>query len=232
MQTIIVKDNVEGGKKAFELIKEGMQQEAKVLGLATGSTPIALYNEMTESDLDFTDMTAINLDEYYGLSADNDQSYHYFMHEQLFAKKPFKETFVPDGLADEKTEPARYDKIIDEHPIDIQILGIGTNGHIGFNEPGTPFDSTTTKVSLTESTIESNKRNFETAEEVPRFAYSMGIKSILSAKKIILLAFGEEKAEAIKNTLNGPMTTDVPASALQQHPNVVVILDEAAAKLL
>lgn len=232
MQTIIVKDNVEGGKKAFELIKEGMQQEAKVLGLATGSTPVTLYKEMTESDLDFSDMTAINLDEYYGLSADNDQSYHYFMQEQLFSKKPFKETFVPDGLADEKTEPTRYDKIIDEHPIDIQILGIGTNGHIGFNEPGTPFDSTTTKVSLTESTIESNKRNFETVEEVPRFAYSMGIKSILSAKKIILMAFGEEKAEAIKNTLNGPMTTDVPASALQQHPNVVVILDEAAAKLL
>ncbi|MCA9766096.1 MAG: glucosamine-6-phosphate deaminase [Carnobacterium sp.] len=232
MQTIIVKDNVEGGKKAFELIKEGMQQEAKVLGLATGSTPVTLYKEMTESDLDFSDMTAINLDEYYGLSADNDQSYHYFMQEQLFSKKPFKETFVPDGLADEKTEPVRYDKIIEEHPIDIQILGIGTNGHIGFNEPGTSFDSTTTKVSLTESTIESNKRNFETVEEVPRFAYSMGIKSILSAKKIILMAFGEEKAEAIKNTLNGPMTTDVPASALQQHPNVVVILDEAAAKLL
>ncbi|MGB3160545.1 glucosamine-6-phosphate deaminase [Carnobacterium sp.] len=232
MQTIIVKDNVEGGKKAFELIKEGMQQDAKVLGLATGSTPIALYKEMTESDLDFSEMTAINLDEYFGLSADNDQSYHYFMQEQLFSKKPFKETFVPDGLADEKTEPARYDKIIEEHPIDIQILGIGTNGHIGFNEPGTPFDSTTTKVSLTESTIESNKRNFATAEEVPRFAYSMGIKSILSAKKIILLAFGEEKAEAIKNTLNGPMTTDVPASALQQHPDVIVIVDEAAAKLI
>lgn len=232
METIIVKDNIEGGKKAFELIKEGMENDAKVLGLATGSTPIALYKEMTESDLDFTDMTAINLDEYFGLAADNDQSYHYFMHEQLFSKKPFRKTFVPDGLADETTEPARYDKIIDEHPIDIQILGIGTNGHIGFNEPGTPFDSTTRKVSLTESTIESNKRNFETAEEVPRFAYSMGIKSILSAKKIILLAFGEEKAEAIKNTLNGPVTTDVPASALQEHPNVVVILDEAAAKLI
>ena len=232
METIIVKDTIEGGKKAFELIKEGMENDAKVLGLATGSTPLSLYKEMTESDLDFTDMTAINLDEYFGLSADNDQSYHYFMQEQLFAKKPFKETFVPDGLSDEATEPARYDKIIDEHPIDIQILGIGTNGHIGFNEPGTPFDSTTRKVALTESTIESNKRNFETAEEVPRFAYSMGIKSILSAKKIILMAFGEEKAEAIKNTLNGPITTDVPASVLQQHPNVVVILDEAAAKLL
>ena len=114
----------------------------------------------------------------------------------------------------------------------MQLLGIGRTGHIGFNEPGTPFDSTTRKVSLTESTIESNKRNFETAEEVPRFAYSMGVKSILSAKKIILLAYGEEKAEAIKNTLNGPVTTDVPASALQQHPNVVVILDEAAAKLI
>lgn len=232
MKTIIVKDNIEGGKKAFELIKEGMQQDAKVLGLATGSTPIALYSEMVNSDLDFADMTAINLDEYFGLAADNDQSYHYFMQDQLFSKKPFKETFIPNGLADANTEPARYDKIIAEHPIDIQILGIGTNGHIGFNEPETPFDSTTRKVSLTDSTIESNKRNFETAEEVPRFAYSMGIESILSAKKIILMAFGEEKAEAIKNTLNGPITTDVPASALQQHPNVVVILDKAAAKLI
>ncbi|WP_034551243.1 glucosamine-6-phosphate deaminase [Carnobacterium funditum] len=232
MEKIIVKDNIEGGKKAFELIKEGMRQETKVLGLATGSTPIALYKEMTESDLDFGHMTAINLDEYFGLSADNDQSYHYFMQEQLFSKKPFKETFIPDGLADEETEPARYDKIIDEHPIDIQILGIGTNGHIGFNEPGTSFDSTTRKVSLTESTIASNKRNFEKAEEVPRYAYSMGIKSILSAKEIILMVFGEEKAEAIKKTLEGPITTDVPGSVLQQHPNVVVIMDEAAAKLI
>ena len=232
MEIIIVKDSLEGGKKAFELVKEGMQQNAKVLGLATGSTPIVLYKEMTESDLDFTDMTAINLDEYLGLPADNDQSYHYFMNQHIFSKKPFKQTFVPNGLADEAAETARYDKIIDDHPIDIQILGIGTNGHIVFNEPGTPFDSTTRKVSLTESTIESNKRNFATVNEVPRFAYTMGIKSILSAKKIILIAFGEEKAEAIKNTLNSPISTDVPASALQQHSNVVVIIDEAAAKLL
>ena len=232
METIIVKDNIEGGKKAFELIKEGMEQDAKVLGLATGSTPVTLYKEMVASDLDFTDMTSINLDEYFGLSPENPQSYHYFMQEQLFSHKPFKETYVPDGLADENSEPVRYNKIIAEHPIDIQILGIGTNAHIGFNEPGTSFDSTTRKVALTDSTIESNKRNFDTVEEVPRFAYSMGIKNILSAKKIILMAFGEEKAEAIKNTIEGPVTTEVPASVLQQHPNVVIIVDEAAAKLI
>ncbi|MEG0288826.1 MAG: glucosamine-6-phosphate deaminase [Carnobacterium sp.] len=232
METIIVKDNIEGGKKAFELIKSGMAEGAKVLGLATGSTPVPMYKAMVESDLDFSDMVALNLDEYFGLAADNPQSYHYFMEEQLFSHKPFKETYIPNGLGEEKSECARYDQVIVDHPIDIQILGIGTNAHIGFNEPGTSFDTTTRKVALTESTIESNKRNFDTVEEVPRYAYSMGIQSILSAKKIILMAFGEEKAEAIKKTLEGPVTEEVPASVLQQHGNVVLIVDEAAAKLI
>lgn len=191
-----------------------------------------MYKAMVESDLDFSDMVALNLDEYFGLAADNPQSYHYFMEEQLFSHKPFKETYIPNGLGEEKSECARYDQVIVDHPIDIQILGIGTNAHIGFNEPGTSFDTTTRKVALTESTIESNKRNFDTVEEVPRYAYSMGIQSILSAKKIILMAFGEEKAEAIKKTLEGPVTEKVPASVLQQHGNVVLIVDEAAAKLI
>jgi len=233
MEIIIVKDNVEGGKKAFELIKEGMDQGAKVLGLATGSTPISLYHEMIKSDVDFSDMTALNLDEYVGLAPTDPQSYHHFMEEQLFFKKPFKETFVPDGMAkDAKQECERYDQIIKTHPIDIQVLGIGSNAHIGFNEPGTSFDLTTHKVELLSSTIEANKRFFDHAEDVPRLAYSMGIKSIMKSKKIILMAYGETKAEAIKRALEGPVTQEVPASILQNHENVTMIVDEAAAKLI
>ena len=233
MEIIIVKDNVEGGKKAFELIKEGMDQGAKVLGLATGSTPISLYHEMIKSNVDFSDMTALNLDEYVGLAPTDPQSYHHFMEEQLFFKKPFKETFVPDGMAkDAKQECERYDQIIKTHPIDIQVLGIGSNAHIGFNEPGTSFDLTTHKAELLSSTIEANKRFFDHAEDVPRLAYSMGIKSIMKSKKIILMAYGETKAEAIKRALEGPVTQEVPASILQNHENVTMIVDEAAAKLI
>ena len=233
MELIIVKDNIEGGKKAFELIKEGMNQGAKVLGLATGSTPITLYHEMIQSDVDFSEMTALNLDEYVGLAPTDSQSYHYFMDQELFSKKPFKETFVPNGMAkDAQEECERYDQIIEKHPIDIQILGIGSNAHIGFNEPGTSFDLTTHKVELLPSTIEANKRFFDTIEDVPRLAYSMGIKSIMKSKKIILMAYGEIKAEAIKNTIEGPVTENVPGSILQNHDNVIMIVDEAAAKLI
>ncbi|MGX7419021.1 glucosamine-6-phosphate deaminase [Carnobacterium gallinarum] len=232
MKIIIVKDSVEGGQKAFEFIQSGMEKGAKVLGLATGSTPVTLYQEMVKSDLDFSDMTSVNLDEYVGLSGDDTQSYRYFMNEQLFNKKPFKETFVPNGLADAEVECPHYDEIIATHPVDIQILGIGGNAHIGFNEPGTPFDSTTHKVALTEATIEANKRFFDKAEDVPRFAYSMGIQSIMGAKEIILMAYGENKAEAIKATVEGEITEEVPSSILQKHDNVVLIIDEAAAKLL
>lgn len=233
MELIIVKDNIEGGKKAFELIKEGMNQGAKVLGLATGSTPITLYHEMIQSDVDFSEMTALNLDEYVGLAPTDSQSYHYFMDQELFSKKPFKETFVPNGMAkDAQEECERYDQIIEKHPIDIQILGIGSNAHIGFNEPGTSFDLTTHKVELLPSTIEANKRFFDTIEDVPRLAYSMGIKSIMKSKKIILMAYGETKAEAIKNTIEGPVTENVPGSILQNHNNVIMIVDEAAAKLI
>ncbi|MCC5896195.1 MAG: glucosamine-6-phosphate deaminase [Alkalibacterium sp.] len=232
MKIIKVKDKHEGAKKAFDLIKEALQNDAEVFGLATGSTPETLYKELRESDLDFTDKIAVNLDEYIGLSADHPQSYSTFMNDQLFKAKPFKETHIPDGLAEEQVETERYNAILDSNPIDVQILGIGTNAHIGFNEPGTPFDTDTHKVSLTDATIEANKHNFSSANDVPRFAYSMGIKSIMSAKKIILLAYGENKAEAIANTVNGPVTERVPSSILQKHPDVVLIVDEAAASKL
>lgn len=232
MKIVTVKNKEEGGKKAFELIKEAYEKGAEVFGLATGSTPETLYAELRNSDLDFSDKIAINLDEYIGLESDHPQSYHTFMTEQLFNEKPFKETHIPDGLADEEDEIERYNSILERYPIDVQILGIGTNAHIGFNEPGTPFDTHTQKVSLTKETIEANKRFFESEEDVPKSAYSMGIESIMAAKKIILLAYGENKAKAIADTVNGPVTEEVPASILQNHPDVVLIVDEAAASQL
>ncbi|NSQ12028.1 glucosamine-6-phosphate deaminase [Enterococcus faecalis] len=233
MQIIRVANAEEGGKKAFELIKEGMNNGAKVLGLATGSTPETLYKEMTASDVDFTEMTSVNLDEYVGLGGEDEQSYRYFMNKHLFDKKPFKETFVPNGKAEDlDAASAEYEKIIDAHPVDIQILGIGQNGHIGFNEPGTPLDSLTHVVELTESTINANKRYFDKVEDVPTRAVSMGVGSIMKGKKMILMAYGEAKAEAIKGMIDGPVTTDMPASALQNHQDVVVIIDDAAASKL
>ena len=233
MQIIRVANAEEGGKKAFELIKEGMNNGAKVLGLATGSTPETLYKEMTASDVDFTEMTSVNLDEYVGLGGEDEQSYRYFMNKHLFDKKPFKETFVPNGKAEDlDAASAEYEKIIDAHPVDIQILGIGQNGHIGFNEPGTPLDSLTHVVELTESTINANKRYFDKVEDVPTRAVSMGIGSIMKGKKMILMAYGEAKAEAIKGMIDGPVTTDMTASALQNHQDVVVIIDDAAASKL
>ncbi|MDN3169254.1 glucosamine-6-phosphate deaminase [Enterococcus faecalis] len=233
MQIIRVANAEEGGKKAFELIKEGMNNGAKVLGLATGSTPETLYKEMTASDVDFTEMTSVNLDEYVGLGGEDEQSYRYFMNKHLFDKKPFKETFVPNGKAEDlDAASAEYEKIIDAHPVDIQILGIGQNGHIGFNEPGTPLDSLTHVVELTESTINANKRYFDKVEDIPTRAVSMGIGSIMKGKKMILMAYGEAKAEAIKGMIDGPVTTDMPASALQNHQDVVVIIDDAAASKL
>ena len=230
---IRVKNAEEGGKKAFELIKEGVQNGAEVFGLATGSTPETLYQEMVKSDLDFSNCISVNLDEYVGLSGDNDQSYRYFMNEHLFNKKPFKATYVPNGKAEDLEEECRrYEEIISNHPIDIQILGIGENGHIGFNEPGASFDSLTEKVALTESTIIANSRMFDSIDEVPKFAYSMGIKSIMTAKTIILFAYGEKKADAIYKMMEEAPTEALPASALQNHDNVIVIVDEQAASKL
>ncbi|SUO79626.1 glucosamine-6-phosphate deaminase [Streptococcus equinus] len=233
MKVIRVNNQVEGGKKAFELLKAEMENGIKTLGLATGSTPLSFYNELVNSDLDFSEMTSINLDEYVGLAAENDQSYHHFMQEYLFQYKPFKESFLPNGLAtDLQAEAKHYDQIIAEHLIDFQILGIGRNGHIGFNEPGTPFDMTTHIVDLTQDTIEANSRFFDSMEEVPKQAVSMGIHSIMQSKMVVLMAYGKDKADAINQMINGPISEALPASVLQNHPNVVVIVDEAAASEL
>lgn len=230
MKVIVAKNSDVASKKAFDLIKDSMNNGAKVLGLATGSTPVPLYKLMVESDLDFSNMTSVNLDEYIGCGPDNDQSYRHFMQVNLFDKKPFAKTYVPDGLAtDEAAETKRYDKIIEDNPIDLQILGLGRNGHIGFNEPGSPFDAGTRKVPLTASTIEANARFFDNEEDVPKFAYSMGIGSILKSKEIVLMAYGKAKAEAVKAMIEAPASVDCPASALQNKDNVVILLDEEAA---
>src|SRR5699024_10757633 len=228
IEVVVVKDAKEGGKKAFEYVKQSLEEGMKVMGLATGSTPETLYTELRNSDLDFSNVTAINLDEYIGLPGDHDQSYSYFMNENLFKAKPFKETHIPNGLASEEEETARYNKVIEDHPIDLQILGIGTNAHVGFNEPGSSFDSLTRKVELTEETIEANKRFFESVDDVPRYAYSMRLASIMLADKIMLLAYGENKAEEVANAVNGLVSEEVPASILQKHKDVVFIVDEAA----
>ncbi|MFD1472957.1 glucosamine-6-phosphate deaminase [Companilactobacillus mishanensis] len=233
MKVIVANNNDVAGKKAFELIKEEMDNGAKVLGLATGSTPVSMYKYMVNSDVDFSGMTSVNLDEYVGCAPDDEQSYRHFMQVNLFDKKPFAKTFVPDGLAkDPEEETKRYNKVIADNPIDLQVLGLGRNGHIGFNEPGSPFDVETRKVPLTESTIEANARFFDNEEDVPKFAYSMGIGSILKSKKIILMAFGTEKADAVKGMIEGPVTNECPASVLQQKDDVTVIVDtDAASKL-
>lgn len=233
MKVITVKNQLEGAKVGFDLLKEAMDNGAKTLGLATGSTPVEFYNQIVKSDLDFSDMTSVNLDEYVGLDGSDEQSYHYFMNKHLFNEKPFKENFLPNGKAlDLEAEAKAYDQIIAEHPIDFQILGIGQNGHIGFNEPGTSFEETTHVVDLQESTIKANARFFKHEEDVPRKAISMGIASIMAAKSIVLMAYGESKAEAIKGMVEGKITEAMPASILQKHADVVVIADEAAVGLL
>ena len=233
MKTIIVKNQLEGGKVAFDLLKECLAAGAQTLGLATGSSPTALYQKIVESDVDFSKLYSVNLDEYVGLAPDHEQSYHAFMQEHLFNAKPLKESFLPDGMAEDLEQAAKdYDDILSQHVIDLQILGIGSNGHIGFNEPGTSFDSQTHVVDLTDSTIEANSRFFTSRDQVPTKAISMGIASIMAAKKIILFAYGDKKADAIFKMVNGPVTEEVPASVLQYHPDVTLILDQAAAAKL
>ncbi|MEG0570886.1 MAG: glucosamine-6-phosphate deaminase [Oscillospiraceae bacterium] len=223
--------------EAAKIIKSQMSvKPTSVLGLATGSTPIGVYKALIEmnnnKEIDFSKTTTVNLDEYVGLSGENDQSYRYFMNTNLFDHVNIDKTktFVPNGLAsDIDGECKRYDKLIEDlGGVDVQILGIGLNGHIGFNEPNAYFDKGTHQVSLTASTIEANARFFETIDEVPKTAVSMGIKTIMCAKKIILLANGTAKSEIIYETCFGNITPNVPASVLQLHPDVTVIVDNDA----
>ena len=207
-----------------------------VLGLATGSTPIGLYSQLAEwhhmGALDFSQVTTVNLDEYKGLTKENPQSYYYFMNENLFQKVNIDKnrTFLPDGTEPDSEKACRqYNEILSSvGTVDIQLLGLGHNGHIGFNEPGTFFQAETHCVSLTEQTIKANQRFFASEEEVPREAYTMGIKTIMSARHILLVVSGEDKAEIVKKAFFGPITPQVPASVLQLHNHVTLVADEAA----
>ena len=211
-----------------------------VLGLATGSTPIGTYKVLIErcaqGDLDFSQVKSINLDEYVGLSGEHDQSYRYFMNNNLFNHINIDKanTNVPNGLAEDvDAECARYNNVINTlGPIDIQVLGMGHNGHIGFNEPDDHFPLETHKVDLAQSTIDANARFFASADEVPRQALTMGIKTIMQAKKVLVVVSGKDKAEIVKKAFTGPVTPQVPASILQMHSDVILVADEAAASLL
>lgn len=228
--------SLEAAKVFIELLKT---KPECVLGLATGSTPIGLYQNLIAAykngEISFKGVTTANLDEYVGLTQDHDQSYAYFMRDNLFDHVDIKSENlnIPDGSQkDLEKECARYSEFLKNNPQDLQVLGIGSNGHIGFNEPGTPFTSTTHVVNLTESTIKDNSRLFSDISEVPTQAVTMGISEIMKSKAIVLMASGENKANAVYNTVNGNVTESCPASILQNHPDCILIADKAAAKLL
>ncbi|MGO4107994.1 glucosamine-6-phosphate deaminase [Paenibacillus sp. YAF4_2] len=210
-----------------------------VLGLATGSTPIGIYAKIVEKyrkgEVSFADVTSFNLDEYVGLKPYNDQSYAYYMNKHLFAHIdiPDTQTFLPNGMADDlEAECANYDRMLLERQIDIQLLGLGHNGHIGFNEPDHALSGGTHVVKLKQATLEANARFFATMEEVPEYAITMGVGSILKASSIVLAVRGADKADIVKQALTGPITTEVPASLLQTHPRVTVLLDREAGRML
>ena len=231
------KDYQDMSRKAANIISAQIIMKPNcVLGLATGSTPIGTYAQLVEwynkGDLDFSEVTTVNLDEYKGLPRTNDQSYYYFMHQHLFDRVNIdpERTNVPNGMEpDAEKECGRYEELIRSlGGVDLQLLGLGHNGHIGFNEPGEAFEKETHCVDLTESTIEANKRFFASADDVPKQAYTMGIKTIMQAKKILIVVNGENKADIVERAFFGPVTPEVPASILQLHNDVTLVGDEAA----
>ena len=237
MRIIRAKDYDDMSRKAANIISAQMIMKPNcVLGLATGSTPIGVYKQLVsryeEGDLDFSGVTTVNLDEYRGISRDNDQSYYYFMHDNLFGKVnvELKRTFLPDGTEADSEKACRdYDRVIAETGgVDLQLLGLGHNGHIGFNEPGPVFKAQTHCVKLTESTIKANQRFFASADEVPKEAYTMGIGTIMQAKKILVVVSGADKAPILKKVIDGEVTPEVQASILQFHGDVTLVADEAA----
>ena len=231
------KDYQDVSRKAANIMSaQIIMKPDAVLGLATGSTPVGMYAQLVEwykkGDLDFSRVTSVNLDEYKGLSGDNDQSYRYFMDHNLFDHVNIDKarTFVPDGLEEDSDKAcAQYNEIIRQTGgVDMQLLGIGGNGHIGFNEPGSAFESLTHCVALKEDTIKANARFFETMDDVPKYAYTMGIKNIMNARRILMVVSGEEKADIVCKAFTGPVTKEVPASVLQLHPDVTLVGDKAA----
>jgi len=241
LQVEIVEDYIDISKKAAEIVKTQIKDNpSSVICFATGDTPKGMYRELIKlynnGEVDFADIKAFNLDEYYGLPKENPQSYHYYMMKNLFDFVNIKKENIniPNGMAESiEKECEEYEKKIQEvGGIDLQVLGIGRNGHIGFNEPDLKFEAETHFVELDEDTIKANSRFFHSIEEVPIKAISMGIKTIMQARKIILLAFGKEKGEVIYKAIKGEITPEIPASILQLHPNVTVIVDKETASFL
>lgn len=241
MKIIRAKDYNDMSRKAANIISaQVILKPDSVLGLATGSSPVGTYDQLVKwyhkGDVDFSEVTTVNLDEYYGMAADNEQSYHYFMHSHFFDHVNIDPAHInlPDGTElDEERECARYDALLESlGDVDLQLLGIGRNGHIGFNEPGDRYAKGTHCVDLAPSTIEANKRFFASADEVPRRAYSMGIHTIMTAKKVLVVASGEDKAWAVRASCFGPVTPQVPGSILQLHNDAIIIADEAALSLV
>lgn len=212
--------------RAAAIIIEVKNNGATTFGLATGGTMEPVYAKICKTEIDFANCISFNLDEYVGLEATHKQSYAYYMNKHLFHQKPFRASYLPDGLAvDSLVETARYEGLLQQYPLDFQLLGIGQNGHIGFNEPGTPFASLTHLVTLEESTRQANARFFSSIDEVPTQAYTMGIQSIMRAKCVLLIAVGETKRNALECVLASDYTEDVPATVLSKHPNVIVLTD-------
>lgn len=238
--TIVCENYDEVSKEAFKVMKTVLDKGNPVLGLATGSSPVGIYKEMIrdhkENGTSYKNILTWNLDEYVGIPRTHEQSYWTFMHENLFnfIDIPEENIHVPVGESeDEEAECVKYEESMKGHTVDIQVLGIGSDGHIAFNEPGTPFDSLTHLMDLTEQTRKDNARFFDNdINQVPKRSITMGLASIMRAKKIIVIATGENKAEAVYGMLKGPKTTDCPASILQDHPDVTVLLDKAAASKL
>lgn len=237
MKIIKAKDYNDMSRKAANIISAQIIMKPDcVLGLATGSTPIGTYAQLVEwyqkGDLDFSEVTTVNLDEYKGLTKDNEQSYYYFMNDKLFSKVNIdpKRTFLPDGMEPDSDKACReYNQVIaDVGGVDLQLLGLGHNGHIGFNEPGMAFEAQTHCVELTESTMKANQRFFASMEDVPRWAYTMGIKTIMQAKKILVVVSGADKASIVKEAFFGAITPKVQASVLQLHNDVTLVADEDA----
>lgn len=240
MKVIITENYDEMSKKAAEILIDLVKKNpSAILGLATGSSPIGTYQNMIkdhqENGTSYKNVKTVNLDEYVGLNADHDQSYAYFMRDNLFdhIDVDLANTNLPSGSAPcAQAECDRYNALLENHKQDVQLLGLGSNGHIGFNEPGTPFGSVTHLVDLAESTIKDNSRLFASIDEVPRQALSMGIKNIMQAKSILMVVSGKNKAEAVKGMVKGEVTPNLPASVLQLHPFVTIVCDKDAASLL
>ncbi len=240
MKIIKVKDYEAMSEEALKIVLDVVKSNPRaVLGLATGSTPLGLYAKMAEdhknNGTSYAECRAVNLDEYVGLDINSDQSYVYFMRENLFKNIDIKpeNTHIENGKAsDKQAECERYNALLDELVQDVQVLGIGSNGHIAFNEPGTPFNSVTHIVDLAESTIKDNSRLFSSIDEVPRQAFTMGLTNIMNAKKIIILANGKGKAYAVGELVNGEIREEIPASILRNHPDCTLICDELAGEYI